>query len=107
MIKIIIYMVVLLATITAALAIAFTPKGDVDLQNRYGIVNGNVTYMPAECLLTNSWISYFNFANSTCRTINVTALIGTTFPSLAGTGKALLCVDANGLIYRGNATACP
>lgn len=96
-----------LVAISSVLAISFTPKGDVDLQNRYTITNINTSTIPVECLLTNSWVSYWGFANSTCRTMNYSAVIGYTYPSLAGAGNAVLCVDTNGLIYRGNATGCP
>lgn len=70
----------------------------------------NVTYsgpLPSECLLTNSFVSMWNFSTSTCRTLNYSTIIGYTYPELAGTGNALLCVNNAGLIYRGNATGCP
>lgn len=88
-------------------AIPFTSKADIDLQSRYTILNINTTTIPSECLLTNSFVSFWGFANSTCRTLNYTAIIGYTYPSLNGTGNAVLCVNSAGTIYRGNATGCP
>lgn len=70
----------------------------------------NVTFngpLPSECLLTNSFITQFNFTTSTCRTLNYSTIIRYTYPELAGSGNAVLCVDSAGLIYRGNATGCP
>lgn len=80
--------------------------GDLDMKGN-AIKNVNASALPVSCTIANSWISQYSFSNSTCRTLNYTAVIGYTYPSLAGAGKALLCVDANGLIYRGNATGCP
>lgn len=92
---------------SAVLALPFTPKGDVDLQYRYVFTGINNSLMPSECLLTNSWISLFSFTNTTCRTLNYTAVIAYTYPTLAGTGNAVLCLNASGVLYRGNATGCP
>lgn len=97
----------LLLFIGSVSAISFTPKSDINLEGRYNIINPNTSALPAECLLTNSWISKFAYNSTVCRTMNYTAIIGHTFPELAGSGKALLCVDSNGLIYRGNSTGCP
>ena len=79
-------------------------------KNISNVVLNNATYagpLPAECLLTNSFVSMWNFSTSTCRTLNYSTIIGYTYPELAGAGNALLCVNSAGLIYRGNATGCP
>lgn len=85
---------------------AISMFGDLDLKG-HAISNVNDSVMPAECLLENSWVSRVGITTSTCRTINYTALIGYSFPELAGSGNAMLCIDSTGKIYRGNATGCP
>lgn len=71
--KSIIYLSCFLLVMTSVYAITFTSKADIDLQSRYNILNPNLTGIPAECLLTNSWISQYRYNETTCRTINYTA----------------------------------
>lgn len=99
-----IYIIFLIILSTAVAAIDFTSKANIDMQNRYNFIN---TINPLECMLTNSFITQYGYINATCRTLNYTAIIGYTYPSLAGVGNALLCVNSAGTIYRGNATGCP
>lgn len=75
------FMIIMMALLcSSVLAVTWSPQGNMDLKNRYKMMNALWVYTknltistpPVECPITNSWMSFFNGTHSICRTENYT-----------------------------------